>query len=70
MTVNLSHLASSLAKQGTAIDLKKKKTVLEFTQPASYESQAQEHKFLTMNLCHAPLGTHSMYMLYLKIKFR
>lgn len=57
MTVNLSHLASSLAKQGV-IHLKKR--VLEFTQPASYESQTQEYKSPTMNLCHVPLGTHSM----------
>lgn len=57
MTVNLSHLASSLAKQGV-IHLKKR--VLEFTQPASYESQTQEYKSPTMNLCHVPLGTYSM----------
>ena len=50
MTVNLSHLASSLAKQGTVIDLKKKKTVLEFTQPASPGAQVSDHEFVSCAL--------------------
>ena len=55
MTVNLSHLASSLAKKGTVIDLKKK-TVLEFTQPASYESQGPEAQVSDREFVSCALG--------------